>query len=154
MRYRKIFDKEWPPRYTTRNFISPKGGHFSATCARQFKCGHCKTHVGAVLEKKPLSDFLPGSICPDWQLSLRAPKIALLNSPTGRTPLSSSRDAGDSRAFRLQDVVQPPGGWKKCYNDEQNCKPAILLFSTLQRSLPVLFVKHVTTWRTTCSKVL
>ena len=74
MRYRRIFEKEWPLRYTTRNFISPKAGHFSATRARQVSCGHCKSHAGAVLEKKPVSDFAPGSICFAWQLSLRAPK--------------------------------------------------------------------------------
>ena len=129
MKFLRIFDKEWPPPNTARNFISPKGGHFSATRARQFSCGHCQTHLGAVLEKKPPSDFPPGSIYPDWQLALRTPKIALLNSPTGRTPLSSSRDAGEFPAFRLNDVVQPPGGRKKCYKWRAKhyfCQPAIL----------------------------
>ena len=43
-----------------------------------------------------------------------------VDSPTGRTPLSSSRDAGDSRESGLKDVLQPPGGGKSATSHEQN----------------------------------
>ena len=108
----EIFWQARPPARSYRFFLNPTAGHFSATCTRQISYRHCKTQTGTVLEKKPALDFLSGSICFDWQLSLWAPNLRWWAVRRAEHPLSSLRDSGDLRAFSVKDVLQPPGSRK------------------------------------------
>ena len=134
MTHPALFDKGSPLPNNSQISISPRAASLWPTATRQFSSGHCTTHAGAVHHKKALRDYtlcLDRSAC-QCRSAPRAPK-QLYRALHNRAALSSSRDALDLRAFRLKDVLQPPGDSKQCYNHckyflNLTCPLAILLF--------------------------
>ena len=101
----------------------------------QHPTGNRQSHVAQVLEEKAALDFAPGSIWTRSTSLTSSAQTALLHTARLRTSLSSSRDAVDLRAFRLNDVIQPPGA---CTNAQNKTKTlasssAIAIFSPVSR---------------------
>ena len=77
----------------------------------QHPSGHRQTHVAEVLDEGAALDFASESIWTRSNSLTSSAQTAPLHTARLRTPLSSSRDAADLRASRLNNVLRPPGAY-------------------------------------------
>ena len=92
--------------------------------------------IAEVIDKKAASEIAPGSIWTRSTTLASSAQTALLYTVSLRTPLSSWRDAADLRAFRLKDVLQPPGACTYVQNKTNTLfsSPAMAIFFQLSAS--------------------
>ena len=87
------------------------------------------------IDKKAALDFPPRSIWTRSTSLASSAQTVLLHTARLRTPLYSWRDAADLQAFRLKDVLQPPGACTDVQNKtDTSSSRAIAIFSQLSAS--------------------
>ena len=107
--HQKNFARGGAAPNTQHIYISLKPTGLPPTSTLQHPKGHCQSHFAEVFHKPAALDFGPGSISTRSRSLTSSTQTALFYTARLRTPLSSSRDAVDLRAFGLKDVLQPPG---------------------------------------------
>ncbi len=103
---------------TPQIYTTLKAARLPATSTLRHPSGYHKSHVAEVIDKKASLEFAPGSIWARSTSLASSAQTALLHTARLRAPLSSWRNAVDLRAFRLKDVLQPPGAYTDVQNDK------------------------------------